>query len=372
MSWFKTERKWLTGLLVLGLLLGSTSVAWAAPPSADGLVGPCCPALKGKVTAIEDTSLTVDTRRGEVTVLTDDTTRFRIPNVEDPSLEDLNVGATVLVLGLWNEDGSILARIVGRLPERRPWGRLIGQIAAIEDTSLTLELRSGDQIDVLTDENTRFLVPGVTDATIDDLNVGDTVAAQGPRPKDGQIPYAAAVAVLRDPEGRPAGVMGRISEIAGTTLTLELRSGEEAQLVTDENTQFFVRGVEEASIHDLKVGNIIGAQVVEREDGSLYASAIKVGNPRPKPRRGAVLGRISGIEGDTIILDTRRGEVMVQTDEHTRFHIAGIRQPGPPDLDTGQIVGAAGHWEADGSLHARIVVACPPRPAAPGGEPRLP
>jgi hypothetical protein len=79
------------------------------------------------VTAIdaEAGTLTLRTeRRGEVTVLTDDDTAYRIPGVEDPGFADIEVGNRVVVLGRPDEENpdTILARGIGVLPppdERR-------------------------------------------------------------------------------------------------------------------------------------------------------------------------------------------------------------------------------------------------------------
>jgi hypothetical protein len=69
--------------------------------------------VRGEVTAIEGTTLTVETWRGEKTILTDEDTRFRIPGIENPSIEDVEVGNRVIALGRCNQDGDFVARVVG-------------------------------------------------------------------------------------------------------------------------------------------------------------------------------------------------------------------------------------------------------------------
>jgi hypothetical protein len=99
MSWFKRKTKWWIGLLVLSLLLLSTSVAWAGEPD-PGIGGVRRrPVLRGEVTAIDGTTLSVKTPRGEVTVLTDEHTRFRLPGVEDPGVDDLEIGEIIGAAG---------------------------------------------------------------------------------------------------------------------------------------------------------------------------------------------------------------------------------------------------------------------------------
>ena len=69
--------------------------------------------VRGEVTAIEGTTLTVETWHGEQTILTDENTRFRIPEVENPSIGDIKMGDRIIVLGRRNEDGDFVAKVVG-------------------------------------------------------------------------------------------------------------------------------------------------------------------------------------------------------------------------------------------------------------------
>jgi hypothetical protein len=310
--------------------------------------------VRGVVTAIDTNGFQMQTRRGESNVQVSEKTRFRILGVDEPSLEDLSKGEMVLVAGILNQDGAMLARMVGVLPERPRSEWIVGQIAAINGAALSVTLRSGHEINVLTDENTKILVPGLIEASMADLNVGDTVAVHGPTPQEEEIPYAASVVVLRDAEGRPAGVIGSLTAIAGHTVTVQPRSGDEIQLVVDDSTQVFVSGMDDATLADFRVGDVVGAQVVERDDGTLYASAFGKGS-RARLRQGALLGRIETIERTNIKLTTRRGEITVRTDERTHFRLPGVEDPGLDGLKTGRIIGTAGYWEEDGSLHARII-----------------
>jgi hypothetical protein len=138
-------------------------------------------------------------------------------------------------------------------------------------------------------------VPDLSEATIADLNVDGTVAIQGSRPEQDETPYAAVVAVLRNPDGQRKALRGKLTAVDGDTLWIRLRSGDEVELLTDANTQFFVRGVEEPTVAELSVGDNIGAQFIEREDGSLYASAVGTGSVRRQPRHGALRGRLNPV-----------------------------------------------------------------------------
>ncbi|MEJ2210392.1 MAG: hypothetical protein P8129_15345, partial [Anaerolineae bacterium] len=74
--------------------------------------------LRGEVTAIdlEAGTLTVETARGPVTVVTADETRYRLPGVEDPGLDDVQVGDRIVAAGRFESRDPLVfaARVIGR------------------------------------------------------------------------------------------------------------------------------------------------------------------------------------------------------------------------------------------------------------------
>jgi len=56
--------------------------------------------VRGQVEAITDDTLTLSTPQGQVTVRVNEDTRFRGPSAEPLTLEDIEVGDTIVVLGL--------------------------------------------------------------------------------------------------------------------------------------------------------------------------------------------------------------------------------------------------------------------------------
>ncbi len=312
--------------------------------------------VRGRVTAVEADRFSLETARGELMVQVDEETQYRFPGVKEPGLGDVEAGAHLAVGGTLNEDGSLQARLVGALPERAQRGRVMGVLKSIEGATLTLILKGGREISLGTDENTRFLVPGLAEASLDDLQVGDSVAAQGIKPEDeGELPYAEVVAVVRDIGGQGRAVRGELVAVEGASLSVKLKSEEEIQLLTDETTQFLVPGSLTPGIEDLKLGQPLGAQVIRREDGTLYASAVGGKNPRPQGRRAALRGRIEAVEGQTLTLKTAKGPVSVLVDADTRFRLPGVEDPGLADLEVGQGIGVVGRWTEDGGLQAKII-----------------
>ena len=297
------KSKWIVGLLVLTLLVGSASAVWAqerAPGQAPGPKqrGPSQPGqpnanpmqaalghkwatVPGEVTSVEAASFGLNTRRGELSVQVDDKTRFHFPEIEDAGLGDLTAGTKVLVGGMKNEDGSLLAWIVAALPER---ARLVqGQITAIKGATLTLATRSGDELTLLTDEETRFRLPGVQDPGLDCLSVDDAVSAKVEKQEDGSL-YASVIGPSARPRPRQKTVRGQISAIEGNTITLNVgREAErEVTVLTDENTRFRLPGVQDPGLDDLEIEQLIVVNGQRNEDGSLQARVIRARPERPE------------------------------------------------------------------------------------------
>ncbi len=162
--------------------------------------------VRGRVTAMESQTLVIATREGEEEVVTTSETYFHVPNVEEPGLDDIEVGCSVAALG--QEDGGtftaqIVAVVRARLRRKMivRWNMVCSEVAAIEGTTLTIETCRGEKI-ILTDENTRFRIPGVENPSIEDIKVGDRVIALGRRNEDGD--FVARVV------GVPKGVGSRL------------------------------------------------------------------------------------------------------------------------------------------------------------------
>lgn len=78
--------------------------------------------LRGQVTAVDldAGTLTVETARGPVTVVTGEDTAYRLPGVEDPGLDDIQVGDRIVTVGRFeSRDPAVFAaRGIGTLPAR--------------------------------------------------------------------------------------------------------------------------------------------------------------------------------------------------------------------------------------------------------------
>lgn len=74
--------------------------------------------------------------------------------------------------------------------------------------------------------------------------------------------------------------LGKVTAIAGQTITVETRRGT-FDILTDENTVFRVKGVENPTVDDIQVGDTIAGQVEKQEDDTLLAKVIAVVPPKP-------------------------------------------------------------------------------------------
>lgn len=203
MNWLKMKKKWWIGLLTLSLLLGSASVVWAEPSTPSIRRAPHRPALLGKVTAIDGTTLSVTVRRGAAAVLTDEATRFRVPNTEHATLADVQIGDRVAVWGKRENRRLLLARLILVIPERATILR--GKVTAIDGDGFRLQTRQGEQI-VRVDDETRFRLPGVEDPGLDDLFEGAKALIAGIKNQDESV--LARIVGVRP--ARPSSLRGEL------------------------------------------------------------------------------------------------------------------------------------------------------------------
>jgi hypothetical protein len=224
----------------------------------------------GRVAAIDldQSTLTVRTPRGTITVQTDESTAFRIPGVDQPTLADVRVGDLVAGTVERLDDDTLLARHIAvlRRPSRvRGWGR----VQAVHGKTLVIENRQGT-FEVHTDQDTVFRIRATHDPTIKDIDVGDLVAGSAVREEDGTL--LAKLVIVVPPRLRP---LGRVEAIRGRTLVVENRRGA-FDVHTDKDTLFRIRGVEEPTIKDIEVGDLVAGRVTKQPDGTLQAKLIVV------------------------------------------------------------------------------------------------
>ena len=141
------------------------------------------------MSAVNGATFDLRIRRGKVTVVTGENTLFRSPKARDGTAADLKEKMPVIAVGQYDteDEQTFQAKAVAVIPARilrRHVAR--GELTAIEGDTLVLSSpgHDGDEEKrVQTTDETRFRVPGVEDATLADLKVGDRIVALGHREK---------------------------------------------------------------------------------------------------------------------------------------------------------------------------------------------
>ena len=167
---------------------------------------------------IEDDNIGLRARRGEVRVETHEGTVFRIPGVENPGIEELDVRDLIIVVGTWDAEEEVFsARAVTLIPRWPSHLRFLrGEVTGIEGRTMVLHALQGE-VAVLIDGDTIFRIPGVEEPGLDDLEVGDKVGILVVRTADGGL-LAKVVLVRRNTDSLTDAIM---APVEAATMLLE-------------------------------------------------------------------------------------------------------------------------------------------------------
>jgi len=226
------------------------------------------------------------TRKGEeLEFQTNDDTKFRGPNGSVEDIHDLKKGMKALAVAAEQDDGTLLALMVGAgNPEDLPDHlRAAGQIQAINSESQTFALqnREGETLAFQTGERTKYRGEGV--GGFDDLST-DMHALVIAIPQESGPPLALMVAA-RNPKDRPdrpeldVKVGGEVTDVGSSSFTIETRNGESMSFTVSDSTHY--KGI--GSFDELEVGMMAAVGANETDDGLL---AIFVGARNPGDRPG--------------------------------------------------------------------------------------
>lgn len=348
----KCRTKLIVSLVLVGMLMSVTGTAWAQEPTGRE-------ALRGQVVAIEGNVLLVNTASGgERSVILGDETRLLFPGVREPSIADIEVGHYVGAWGEIDEDGDLLARVVVVVPAalaRRGYA-VQGHVAAIDLRVLTVETPRGERM-VITEEETRFIIPGVEEPTIEDVQVGDPLLALGRPDGEGNL-VARVVAVVTPGQVRRHTIRGVITALEGHTIGLLTGRGD-VRVLTDDETFFRIPLVEDPGMDELNVRDLVLAVGTwHAEDGVFSARALTL-IPRWPSHLRFLRGEVTSIEGGTLVLEALQGEVAVLTDGETQFRFPEAEDPGLDDVEVGDKVGVLVAGTEEGGLLAKVVLVRP-------------
>ncbi|OGY22058.1 MAG: hypothetical protein A2113_02485 [Candidatus Woykebacteria bacterium GWA1_44_8] len=155
---------------------------------------------------------------------------------------------------------------------------VFGTISAINDTVLTIETKQGSVKTVFTDDITKFYSIGSggrSTIAITDLKAGDEIAAVGVTKNDTSGTAKFIIRQEQTPQKRHA-VAGKVKSNEGGTITLtHLTQTERTYTVkTTNETVIKVKGVDTATIADIKTDDVVVACGPVEKDGTIVAKRL--------------------------------------------------------------------------------------------------
>ncbi len=173
---------------------------------------------------------------------------------------------------------------------------LTGDVTAINGNNLTVQTFRQGVVKVQTDANTKFHAPEKQNASLADVKVGDRIVARGNRTND--VLHANVVVIV--PANLHDLIMGRAQSINGSTIVVEQKGGTTVNVVTSADTKFRTPDKDNATLADVKVGDVIEAA------GVLSGNTLTAGLVRfhsPKLGTGPIgMGVIDSVSANSVTL----------------------------------------------------------------------
>lgn len=169
------------------------------------------PHLRGVVTAVNGSTLTITGRDAALHTITVDSNTRYLKAGQTAALTDIATGSAIMAQGTLNSDGSLSAlRISIVLPH------VAGKVTAVNGSSITITNIWGATHTVITSSGTTYAMPGAKTATAASVIVGARIAAAGTLSADGQTLNAVRISIM--PRGGVAArrahlkhlIMGRL------------------------------------------------------------------------------------------------------------------------------------------------------------------
>jgi hypothetical protein len=224
-----------------------------------------------KITAIDGASVSLESASGWMRTI--DTSGITITRAGAAiKVGDLRVGDKVVLDETRNKDGSSTLKGLSVALEQRG-----GTISKLGSGSITLQQGKGTAT-VTTTSDTVYRRDGNA-ISRDDLAAGQRVTAVGTADADGNL-TAEAVDV------QPDVVMGTVTKVDGTTLTISTPGGGTATVKLTGKTTIKVAGTDTATASDIAVKSMVVAQGVKGSDGVLTADSVRAGSWRPAATNG--------------------------------------------------------------------------------------
>jgi hypothetical protein len=247
------------------------STGWTAPAGldlGDGFLGRDGIGRHGfreiTITAISGSNLSLETEDGwtRTITVTDDTTVTKAG--QEIGVAELAVGDQVVLRQTRNDDGSYSIDTIAVVVPT-----VAGTVTAVDADSITIDARGGTDWTITTTSETVYQLGSETGSR-SDVVVGATIVAAGEQGSEATL--TAETVRIQVPR-----VAGEVTAKSDSTLTIEQRDGTTLTIHVDADTEYAVRGVEDAGLDDVDVGIVVVALGTQNEDGSIDAQQVHAG-----------------------------------------------------------------------------------------------
>jgi uncharacterized protein DUF5666 len=140
-------------------------------------------------------------------------------------------------------------------------------VTAIDGSNLSLKTDDGWTRTIAVTGTTKVTKGGAA-ITLGDVKVGDKIRFRETRNADGTFTIQAVDVVL-------PSVVGTVTAKTADSITVESLGGGSVTIHVSATTTYRVAGKKTASLSDIAVGHVVGAQGQKRADGSLDATSVR-------------------------------------------------------------------------------------------------
>src|SRR5512136_949954 len=267
--------RFVLSLAITAVLIVVSVGTVAAEKSSPNLV------VKGIITAVNQTASTVSItpKEGSPVVLNvTSSTMITKAGMGKATLADLATDDRAVAI--YDKD-TMIARKISASPPLKKYHSFVGNITSMSDESFVIATKNGG-VTIIVNNETKYKVPGVSNATLENFDVGDRVAILAVEVTTDNGVENVALHVILIP-GRPIFIhrVGIVESYqAGTSITLKDKKGESSTfVVTNETKILFRKGATNNT--EPKVGD--RATVIARRDPAadqFTARAIIVFGPK--------------------------------------------------------------------------------------------
>jgi len=249
--------------------------------------------FSGTVSSVSGSSFVLASKqRGNQTINTDSTTKFKESGQTSVSMSNVAVGENITTSGLWDSTNSTVAATNVTIVVKNEY--VTGTLTAINGTSLTLTASTSSATVYTVDASNikKVLRRYGADTTLSALQIGDTLQVRGIVNVDN-----VTASTIRDMslQARSGTFTGTLSAINGTSFTLQSKDRGAQTINTTASTTFRL-GTASTSMSSLAVGQTVTLSGVwDRTNSNVTATRVTI-----KVASTNVSGTLESVSGTTL------------------------------------------------------------------------